>query len=248
MNLTAEHASKRKHTSDGDVPALKKPRIAITNDSSPAASHYFLTYEPILERLRTKYNVKTMSVMPSTSIKKHVDKALEHLGYFSAWDETVLPGVVFFSAKLAASNKLITIAELVRRRIGESEQKWYQYNLLGETECEAAVTEAPSVVGAISLRVGRKGSGLGDSIGDYFEKMDATTSPSIHDRALSGIKTQPKSYLSIFFSRVPLSEIRAIPDILLQTNEETVELLPKMKAGIRIMDRDDHQHRGRHCL
>jgi len=225
MPAQTQKIPKRKHPSDGDVvPVQKKQRVAITTDPTATASHYFILYEPILARLRPKYEVKTMSIMPSTSIKKHVDKALEHLGRFSAWDQSVLPGVVFFSATLNASNKLVTIGELVRRRIGESEQKWYQYNVLNETECE----EKPSVVEETFMAMDGVDTGNDSNEEDYFE----TLKPTIHDQAAAPVKIRRKSYISTLFSRVPLDEIKSLPGISLQTNEANIDLLRRKKLGV----------------
>lgn len=216
--------SKRKHFGDGHDPLSKKPRVAM-GDPTPTTSHYFAVHEPLLAKLHSSYAVKTMSVMPSTSINKHVDKALQHLGRFSAWDQSVLPGVVFFSAGLKASNKLVTIAELVRRRIGESEEKWYQYNILTDMECEETSTEGPLVVEDTFLAVDE---GDPDSAtNDYFETMK----PTVHEQAVAPVKTRHRSYMSLFLSRVPLGELKALPNVGLQTNEDNIELIRKRKTG-----------------
>ncbi|KAK3350144.1 hypothetical protein B0T25DRAFT_260684 [Lasiosphaeria hispida] len=224
----ATASSKRKLLGENDAPISKKHRVGADQVTSPP-SHYFLLYEPLLLKLRPSYEVKTMSVMPSTSINKHVDKALEHLGRFSAWDQSVLPGVVFFSAKLNASNKLITISELVRRRIGESEQKWFQYNVLSETECDEASVEEPSVVEDTFMAVdrGTEAAECDSDADDYFE----TTKTTIYERAVQPVKVKHKSYMSVFFSRVPLDELKTLPNIVLQTNEDRIDLLRKRNMG-----------------
>ncbi|KAK0616269.1 hypothetical protein B0T14DRAFT_497558 [Immersiella caudata] len=222
MLVHAQTIPKRKHPSDGDAPMQKKQRIAIAPDPTSTASHYFVVHEPILARLRPRYDVKAMSIMSSTSIKKRVDKALDHLGRFSAWDQAVLPGVVFFSATLNASNKLITIGELVRRRIGESDQKWYQYNVLNETE-----HEEDSMVEETFMP-------MNDDTGheneeDYFE----TLAPNIHELAVTPGKIRRKSYMSILISRIPLEEIKNHPDISMQTNEASIDMLRRKNLGVR---------------
>lgn len=191
-------------------------------------SHYFAPYEYLLERLRPKYDVKTMSVMPSTSISKHVEKALEHMGRFSPWDLSVLPGIVFFSAQISASSKLITISELVRRRIGESEQKWYQYNVLADTEYEepAEISVIKDTFMDIDDSPATEQEGEAD---EYFETMR----PTIHEQAVNPTQTKHRSYLSIFFSRVPVEELRSLQEIAVQTNETKIEVLRQKKMGFR---------------
>ncbi|KAK4447900.1 hypothetical protein QBC34DRAFT_408467 [Podospora aff. communis PSN243] len=223
MQVHAQRNPKRKHPSDGDTPMQKKQRITMVSNPSSTTSHYFAAHELILAQIRPRFEVKTMSVMPSTSIKKHVDKALDHLGRFSAWDTSVLPGVVFFSGSLKASNKLITIGELVRRRIEESDQKWYQYNILNETECEEE-----SVVEETFLAMDDD-AGHESNDDEYFE----TLNPTIHELAVTPGKILRKSYMGTLFSRVPLDEIKNHPNISTQTNEASIDLLRKRKMGGR---------------
>lgn len=216
---------KRKSPEESHAQTSKKQRNASATQPNPAAGHYFDSFEPILSRLRPKYNVKTMSVMPSTSIQKHVDKVLGHIGQFDAWDLSAMPGVVFFSASLNASNKLVTIAELVKRRIGESEKKWYQYNVLRETECEDDRSRVEETFMGMDLVADAEDDN--DEEEEYFQTMEQTP----HAQALDPPTVRRKSYMSIFFSRVPIDEIRGIPDISLQTNEAHVDYLWKKRQS-----------------
>ncbi len=120
---------KRKHSSE--APAKD---VALKGNVYPAMAQFPIRCpssptEPVLVRLRSKYEVKPMSVLPSTSIRKHIDssRASRPLQFL---DERVLPGVVLLHAKSKAASKAITIAETMRRRINEAAQKWYQYNIL----------------------------------------------------------------------------------------------------------------------
>ncbi|KAK5661670.1 hypothetical protein OQA88_9770 [Cercophora sp. LCS_1] len=223
MRLPSRSTSKRKHINDEDNPAPKKQRVVPAPTSE--TSHYFVPYGYLLELLQPKYEVKTMSVMPSTSIQKHVDKALQHMGRFNPWDQAVLPGVVFFSAKVSASNKLITISELVRQRIGESEQKWYQYNVLADTE-----DQEPADISMVEDTLVASSSGAGvqdDDANEYFETMR----PSVYEQAINPIKTKHRSYLSVFFSRVPIQELRSLQEIAVQTNETKIDVSRQRRIG-----------------
>ncbi|KAK4466501.1 hypothetical protein QBC42DRAFT_259048 [Cladorrhinum samala] len=230
-------AAKRKSPSDdyGHAESLKKRRTVETSNPKPSptrTSPYMQVYNPILDTLKSKYEVKAMSVIPSTSINKHVDKALQHLGRFSAWDQKVLPGTVLLCAKSTTSNKLITIAELIRRRIGETEQKWYQYNVLSETICEEpaqGAAEDISVVEETIMAVGGEDDD-GDDEAPAFETM--RPKKTIHELAVEPPKIRYQAYMTVLLSRVPLEELRNIPSVSLQTNEQHVEQLRKKKAGL----------------
>lgn len=228
---------KRKYPSDGIDLAPKKrratePQTKVQNqtaNSTTTTSPYNQIYSPLLAKLRGKYEVKTMSVMPSTNISKHVDHALEHVGRFDAWDQTVLPGVVLLCAKSAVSNKLLTIAEVIKRRIHESEQKWFQYNVLSETISEetAQPVAEQSVVEETFMPVDLEGEeGAGDD--EYFETMQ----PTIHERAVQPPKVRHQAHLTILLSRVPVDELKSEKNIFIQTNEPRIEYLRKKNMGL----------------
>ncbi|KAL1839968.1 hypothetical protein VTJ49DRAFT_973 [Mycothermus thermophilus] len=202
--------------------------------SSGNNSPYTQIYRPFIDRLSSNFDVKPMSVMPSTSIRGHVDRALSHLGRFSPWDLSIRPGVVVLCAKSPAASKLVTIAELVRRRIGESEQKWYQYNVVSETVTieEAGVQmwrEPPSVV-EDTVMGGEAEEGEEEEDGEYFETMTRPT--TIHDEAVHPPRTRYTAYVTVLLSRVPVAELQSDPCIAVQTNEQTIEYLRKKKMGL----------------
>ncbi|KAL2021994.1 hypothetical protein VTK56DRAFT_6234 [Thermocarpiscus australiensis] len=233
---------KRKLLSDSNDPVRKRRRQEDppnttqgqdqTQGSTSRASPYSQVYSPLLDKLKSKFEVKTMSVMPSTSISKHVDRALEHLGRFSAWDRTVLPGVVLLCSKSAASSKLITISELVRRRIGESGQKWYQYNVLSETVWEEAAAARPaeelSVVEDTFMVAAADREGEEGSDDDYFEAIQ----PTIHEQAVEPVRVRYKAHMMVLLSRVPLHELETGQNVSLQTNEQQIEYLRKKNMGL----------------
>jgi hypothetical protein len=232
------HGGKRKFLSESKDLSLKKPRLSApqtelqipnrTQNSTTAPSTYSQAYSPLLAKLSHKFEVKALSVMPSTSINNHVDRALEHLGRFNPWDQTVLPGVVLLCAKAAASSKLATIAELIRRRIGESEQKWFQYNVLSEVVLEEAtpIVDEPSVIKDTFMDADRERDEGADD--DYFE----TRQPTIYEQAVRPAKVRYKVHMSVLLSRIPLDELKTEPYISLQTNEQRIEYLRKKKMGL----------------
>lgn len=276
--------NKRRHLGDGDVTGSSNKKQRTTGGASNIqqttaslqSNHQqqqqqqsiaaavtgpaFQPYESLLAKLRPRYEVKTMSVMSSTSIAKHVDKALQHLDRFNLWDQSVLPGVVLLSAKPAASSKLITIAELVRRRIGEGEQKWFQYNVLTETEEEEEVT-GPGAGGmeivedTVMDLTKDGGDDDDDNEEEAFETMGNSNQrqqqqrqqhgggggkvphhqhqqQAVFERAIEPPKIRHKKFVSVFLSRIPIEELRTMRNIALQTNELHIEYLKKKRVGL----------------
>ncbi|EGO54604.1 hypothetical protein NEUTE1DRAFT_88109 [Neurospora tetrasperma FGSC 2508] len=242
--------NKRRHVGIGDVPgnSSKKQRTTAnsniqqtaslqsnhphqSNTTAGAVTPAFQPYESLLAKLRPRYEVKTMSVMPSTSIAKHVDKALQHLDRFSLWDQSVLPGVVLLSAKPVASSKLVTIAELVRRRIGEGEHKWFQYNVLTETEEEDA--GGTEVVEDTVMDLTKDGDH--DEEEEAFEMMGRAShdqQPTVFERAIEPPNTRHNKYVSVFLSRIPIEELRTMRNVAVQSNEHHIEHLKKKRVGL----------------
>ncbi|KAK0742836.1 hypothetical protein B0T18DRAFT_438981 [Schizothecium vesticola] len=229
------HAPKRKSPSSPQHPntTTKKPRTAAAPQPSPAAStaaanptsHYFTPHASLLVLLRPRYDVLALSVLSSTSIGKHVARALAHLTRFSAWDASLLPGVVFLSAKTASANKLVTIAEVVRRRIGESEQKWWQYNVLSEMVAEEEEDGGEEEVVEDTF-LGKEEGGEGE----YFEVMGGTT--TIHERAteLAVGRVRRTGYVGVLLSRIPVGEMVG-EGVAVQTNEDGIEARRRRGGG-----------------
>lgn len=246
--LPKSHTSKRKFPGDESGSTAHKklraanpfletrPQNGPQNHPASGANHYAQIYSPLLSQLGTKFEVKTMTVLPSTSIRKHVDRALGHLSRFNAWDPVVAPGVVLLCAKAGTASKLITIAELVRRRIGESEQKWFQYNV--PREVAVMVEPAPAVLDTSVVEdtfMGREKEGddddgkgdQEDGDDDYFE----TRQPIIHEQAVQPAQVKHVAHTMILLSRIPLDELKSEPNVSVQTNEEKIEFLRRKKMG-----------------
>ena len=232
--------TKRKYaSSETHDPIPKKQRVVapVPQPSNLDAFH------PFLAKLKPKYEVKHMSVMPSTKEATHITKALDHLSRFSVWDQSVLPGVVLLTAKSVASGKLITIAEIVRRRIGECEQKWYQYNVLNEAESgpqlqlqhqqqqQPTMIERSVVEDTFMAIDGGEGSKADDDDDDYFE-TSVVAAPTIHEQAVNPVVVKYKQLMAVFISRVPLDELKPLRNIGFQTNEDYIAHLRKKKMGL----------------
>ena len=244
---TTARVSKRKHASRLDAGAAAAKRAKPDNSTNNTS----LSLQPLsgfVADLQPKYEVRTLSVLSSTSIAKRVDAILKHLGRFHPWDPTVLPGVILLYARSAAVNKLITIAETVRRRIHEGDQKWYQYNRLYEMEWTVNQSSAAtpqgngkSVIEDLAIGAGgRKEAGRDEEDDDdddgYFETMNsvgAQAESTPFERAILGEqKTRSTTHMSIFLSRVPVPELRAKDNFAIQSNEEHIDHLRKQRAGL----------------
>lgn len=248
---TTAHLGKRKQPDEEAAASAapnssKKPRP----DNGLASQPTMSSLQPLtgfITDLKTSYEVKTLSVLSSTSISKRVDTILQHLSRFHPWDSTVLPGVVLLYARSSTTNKLITIAETVRRRIHEADQKWYQYNRLYEMEWAAKqnflaskLDSNISIVGHTDIKgAGGEGDGDGDDGDDgdseYFETMSggAAVTPTQFERAVHGEpKSRQVTHMSIFLSRIPVPELKARDNFAVQSNEEHIDYVRKKRAGL----------------
>ncbi len=214
--------NKRKHpdTTTTDI-SPKKKRVAI--DPSEYQSPSLEPYRPLLAALQTKYEVQPMSVVSSTSISKHINKALAHLGRFSFLDDSVLPGVVLLYAKSKAANKVVTVAETIRRRIAEGDQKWYQYNVLYEIASPAGPESEPSMI---------EDTMLVDEDDGQEEKNIESTGPTIFESAVEPAELKNQSIMSVFISRVPIAELLPFCSTGAQTNAHDVEKKRKVRLGL----------------
>ncbi|KAB5539374.1 hypothetical protein GE09DRAFT_316643 [Coniochaeta sp. 2T2.1] len=253
LHQGANLTSKRKHPGD-TLEAITSKRLR--NDSSsdpnnlPSTTTTSLSAQPLqslISDLSPKYNIKTLSVISSTSISKRIDSVLAHLGRISAWDSTVLPGVVLLYARSASTNKLITIAETVRRRIHEAGQKWYQYNLLYEMEWAAGKQQQqqkPQRENRMETMVedtvmSMDGEGEGDAKReeeeeeDDFEVMATPQTQTVFERAVHGKeKVRQMAHMSIFLSRIPIPELKVRENFAVQSNEEYINHVQRKRAGL----------------
>jgi len=251
-NITSSSSS----DTNSKIPDTRNTRTKNQNQTQTQnnnnASPYLPIYEPFVAKLRPSFEIKTMSVMSSTSINRHVTKALQHLGRFSSWDQSVLPGVILLTSKNSAGNKLITIAETVRRRIEEGRQKWFQYNIIKFTEEEIEAAGGEDVAfGDNGQEEEEDNEENGDSVlvedtvmeidgdererreeDDSFETTQRREPPTIHERAVNPPKIRRKSFLTVFISRVPIDVLRDMGNVYLQTNEHDIDYARKKSMGV----------------
>jgi hypothetical protein len=234
---STEATGKRKKPSDVDAfldPKTKKQcSSAISRDTTatspnPQTAVTCRPHEQLIAQLGSHYDIKTLSVLTSTKISKHIDKVLKHLGRFDTVDASVLPGVVLLYGKAEAASKVITISETVRRRIAEAEQKWYLYNVLSEVEVELAAARCDdlSIANDTALfpqEVDDDVEEEGDD--EFFETMRQAVEPTR--------KTRQQAFFSIFLSCLPVLELGNLFPDGVQTNEASIEYTRSKRISVK---------------
>ncbi|CAK7227173.1 hypothetical protein SEUCBS140593_006488 [Sporothrix eucalyptigena] len=168
-------------------------------------------------------------------MEKRIKAVLEHLATPATQSEhttsAALPGVVLLHCRAADANKLISIVEVVKRRMREghfatesttdsakpikkkkgkkaqpSETTWYQYNRIYDV-------------------VVAKKDGNTDRAEE--EEHDEDFAPMLHrfEEALNG-KRGPAimTYFSTFLSRTPIAELQKNPDMSCQSSVDPLEV------------------------
>ncbi|TLS24141.1 hypothetical protein PpBr36_08132 [Pyricularia pennisetigena] len=232
---TVPSQTKRKQPPDGtttisstdDATKNKKQRTGPSNSQIPSRLP-LEPHEAILTELRPRYDVATFSVISSTSMSKRIDQILNHLGRFHPSDMAVLPGAALLHARSRDAAKMVSLTELVRRRIHEEGQKWFQYNRLYEVDVEAS--HESTIIEETVLH------GVSDDLDEDGFEVAATeraaNTPNVFERAVMGRpKTEHALYMSVFLSRVPIPELRAKPFITEQTNSDIINQQQKRNFG-----------------
>jgi len=184
-------------------------------------------HEAVLAELRPKYDILTLSVISSSKIEQRVGRVLAHLGRFHPTDMDVLPGLVLMHARSHEAAKMISIIEIVRRRVQESGNKWYQYNRLYEVDED----DGPSVV-EDTVMMNAAGASEADDEADEdddFETMPSRFREAVGESSTSAVTTKP--YMSIVLSRVPILELRTKDFITEQSSEGQVQSRRRTQDG-----------------
>lgn len=192
----------------------KKQRVGPSTSSIPRTLPMH-PHEDILGELQKKYKVLDTSVISSSKIEKKVSSILAHLGRFDFVDLAVLPGIMMLHARASDTGKMTSVIELVKRRIGESHQPWYQYNRLYEVSSEGRPKQQPSQTVIEETVLGENED---DGEDDDFEMMDTPFERALREKPVA--ETMP--YMSIFLSRIPVPELQAKSYITIQSNVDEI--------------------------
>lgn len=94
------------------------------------------------DALSAKYNVLSLSVISSTAISNRTSALIQHLKSPASDSK---PTLVALHAKAQVANKLISIVEIAKRDLKESDRKIFQYNALGSELIESKPSENRSL-------------------------------------------------------------------------------------------------------
>ncbi|CAK7272156.1 hypothetical protein SEPCBS119000_004975 [Sporothrix epigloea] len=205
------------------------------------------SFTAVLKDLEPKYIVRTLSVISSTRMEKRIKAVLEHLASSSTQlakkDTTAaLPSIVLLHARAADANKLISIVEVVKRRMRQgyfavnrgddtssndaaAGQKkkgkkasqvpataWYQYNRVYDVASAETLGPTPNELAVEDSHV--------EPEDDGFEPM----ARRFEDALTGGEKAPITTYMSIFLSRAPVLELQRNPEMTAQSSLDTLEV------------------------
>ncbi|CAK7568187.1 MAG: hypothetical protein SEPTF4163_006171 [Sporothrix epigloea] len=236
----------RKHENN-DRPEKKQGQKVPDNAQQPSK----LPLEPfaaILKDLQPNYNVRTFSVISSTRMEKRIKAVLEHLASPSTHSANkdiidALPGIALLHARATDANRLISIVEVVKRRM---RQGYFAVNAsLGTSSGESAASDKKKKGKKTSRKpatawyqynriydvASAKDSGPEtneDVIEDSrIDQEDDDFAPMVHrfEEAVNGeMKPTVTTYFSIFLCRTPVVELQRYPEMATQSSVDVLEV------------------------
>lgn len=164
----------------------------------------------VVNQLSPKYDISPLSVISSSSIRTRTTSCITHLNGASKDGK---PALVLLYARTAEAVKLITIAEQVKRLLGEGGSKWYQYNQLFDSNTEEEKKRERERIEKTELHKGQDEDNDDDD--DDFETMqDRFTRAVVPQPAERKIKS-----MRIFLSTVPVPELKLKENVTVQSSE-----------------------------
>ncbi|CAK7270531.1 hypothetical protein SEPCBS57363_004150 [Sporothrix epigloea] len=236
----------RKQEIDGR-PEKKQGRQVPDNAQQPSK----LPLEPfaaILKDLQPKYDVRTLSVISSTRMEKRIKAVLEHLASPSTHSANkdiadALPGIALLHARATDANRLISIVEVVKRRM---RQGYFAANAsLGTSSGETAdfdkkkkgkkASRVPAtawyqynrIYDVASAKVSGPETNEDVVEDSRIDQEDDGFEPMVHrfEEAVNG-KKKPTitTYLSIILCRTPVVELQRHPEMATQSSVDVLEV------------------------
>lgn len=216
-------SNKRSHHDDASTTSRKKPNLGLS-PAQYATQAVQEIHARMLNSMRKKYQVEMLSVISSSSIHGRVESTIRHLSRFHPTDMTVLPGVVLLYARASCATKLLSIAEIAKRRVHQMDQKWYQYNRLRQIQ----VCMPPEEIARLEAADADDNDGkTEDEEVDTFEPFATPDFSKIPDSA-----RRPHLFFSMFLSRIPIQEFAGDVEYTMQTNAEELERERSYEAGL----------------
>ncbi|KAI7194957.1 hypothetical protein D0869_07061 [Hortaea werneckii] len=140
-----------------------------------------------------KYRHVQLSVLSSTQIASRTSKIISHLEEQPSEDGK--PTVVSLTARAKAASKLISIAEIAKRDLAARNIRYYQYNAL-----DSELADIPRDGRLKQSKESVGGAEEDEESDEAFETMDAPTGPT---------KKRSMPVMTIYFSKVPIKELKA---------------------------------------
>lgn len=185
------------------------PAVSTIPGTLPTQPH-----EELVQELGGKYHIQTTSVISSSKINKKVTSVLSHLGHVDLFDPKSRPGVIMLHARDKDASKMVTVVELVKRRLTEAGQPWFQYNRVYQVaEPPRASTNSKRTQTVTDDTILGDEEDEGEE--DAFEPMENAFEQAIREKPAVEHKN---TYMSMFLARVPIPELQAKTFISLQTN------------------------------
>ena len=146
--------------------------------------------------LLNSYDVKMISIISSSKIRNKVQQVTLVLTAGST-EAPLKPVVAVLTAREGVAAKLVTIAEIVKRNLDDTQIPWYQYSLV-ERKTVEITRETP----APSKRT--RDSDSEDEDDEAFETM----LPVIERKLMDKPKFRAKPVMTILLSRSPIKELK----------------------------------------
>ncbi|EPE08158.1 hypothetical protein F503_00941 [Ophiostoma piceae UAMH 11346] len=231
----------------------EKPKPQEPPTSLPLEPH-----AAILAELQHKHAVRVLSVISSTRMEKRIRAILDHLangtpgsggeGGEGSERAKALPGVVLLHARAPDANKLVSIAEIVKRRIREGHFAAPAADLMSDgppkstkkntkkkgKDAHAAAVAWYQYDRIYDVQSARKkkpdteaasGSGADDAGSeeeeDGFEPAMHRLEAALGDKSAGTVVT---TYMSIILSRTPLLELYKNPEVSVQCSTDPLEV------------------------
>lgn len=228
--------TKRRLADIDTIPATAAPQDKSTSNKKqrvgPSISNIPRTlpmqpHEDLLTELKGKYAIATASVISSSKINKKVTQVLSHLGHVDLFSPASIPGIMMLHSRVSDSGKMVTVMELVKRRMDEAGLPWFQYNRIYEVSDDGTKFR-PTTRGldqsVIEDTVMEGEFDDEDDEEDAFEPVETAFDRAIRDKPASDPKM---AYMSVFLSRVPMPELQSTAFVTLQTNADVLGRLRK---------------------
>ena len=167
---------------------------------------------PALNELESEYEFTTINVISSSHIQQKVTQALGILSVHPVIPPAK-PAVVMLYSKAQVAAKLVTIAEITKREIGQNGGKWFQYNKLDSVVEEKEVNSKGEKGEKVNAESPKDSSAMEvdgeedpESEGEAFETMKTPFERAIEGRP----KIRSVPVMTLYLSSVRVDSLRKL--------------------------------------